>query len=37
MTNNFNGMTTAEVASEILRLIESEGNFKGYNFATTAG
>lgn len=37
MTNNFNGMTTAEVASEILRLIETEGNFKGYNFATTAG
>jgi TP901 family phage tail tape measure protein len=37
MTNNFNGMTTAEVASEILRLIETEGNFKGYNWATTAG
>jgi len=37
MTNNFNGMTTAEVASEILRLIETEGNFKDYNFATTAG
>lgn len=37
MTNNFNGMTTAEVASEILRLIETEGNFKGYNFSTTAG
>ena len=37
MTNNFNGMTTFEVAEEILDHIESGANFRNYNLSTIAG
>ena len=35
MTNNFNGMTTTEVANQILDKIESGGNHRGILFASS--
>ena len=35
MNNNFNGMTVPEVADQIIEEIESRGNLRNYNMATS--
>ena len=35
MHNNFNGMTVPEVADQIIEEIESRGNLRNYNMATS--
>jgi hypothetical protein len=37
MHNNFNGMTTEEVAEEIIGFIETGGNFANYNIGSYGG